>query len=105
MFDHLRYAVRLLRKNPWFALTAVFTLAIGIAANTAIFSVFDATVLHPLPYPHSEQLVLVTKDMPKFELVKSDASALDFLDYRAESGCFSAIAATNTNSVNLTGDQ
>jgi hypothetical protein len=42
----------------------------------------DAVLLHPLPYPNASQLVLVTKNMPKFELFKSDASALDFIDYR-----------------------
>jgi putative ABC transport system permease protein len=101
---NLRYALRTLAKSPGFALTAILTLGAGIGASTAIFTTVDAVLLHPLPYPNSEKLVLVTKNMPKFELFKSDASALDFVDYRDLSRSFSHIAAMQTNSVNLTGD-
>jgi|SRR5580658_282825 putative ABC transport system permease protein len=99
----LRYALRALTKSPGFALTAILTLALGIGASTAIFTTVDAVLLHPLPYPNPAQLVLVTKNMPKFELFKSDASALDFIDYRDQSRSFSHMAAMQTNSVNLTG--
>ena len=99
----LRYALRTLTRSPGFALTAILTLAVGIGAGTAIFTTADAVLLHPLPYPNAGQLVLVTKNMPKFELFKSDASALDFIDYRDLSRSFSHIAAIQTNSVNLTG--
>jgi len=102
--QNLRYALRTLAKSPGFAFTAILTLAIGIAASTAIFTAVDAVLLHPLPYPNAGQLVLVTKNMPKFELVKSDSSALDFVDYRNLSRSFSQMAAIETNSVNLTGD-
>jgi len=101
---NLRYALRTLAKSPGFALTAILTLAVGIGASTAIFTTVDAVLLHPLPYPNSAQLVLVTKNMPKFELFKSDASALDFIDYRDLSRSFSQMAAIETNSVNLTGE-
>src|ERR1035438_7692097 len=100
----LHYALRALAKSPGFALTAILTLAAGIGASTAIFTTVDAVLLHPLPYPNSAQLVLVTKNMPQFELFKSDASALDFVDYRDLSRSFSQMAAIETNSVNLTGD-
>jgi putative ABC transport system permease protein len=102
--QNLRYALRTLSKSPGFALTAVLTLAVSIGASTAIFTTVDAVLLHPLPYPNSAQLVLVSKNMPKFELFKSDASALDFIDYRDRSRSFSHMAALQTNSVNLTGD-
>ena len=101
---NLRYALRTLAKSPGFAFTAILTLAVGIGASTAIFTTVDAVLLHPLPYPNASQLVQVTKNMPKFELFKSDASALDFIDYRDLSRSFSHMAAMQTNSVNLTGD-
>ena len=102
--QNLRYALRTLAKSPGFALTAILTLGVGIGASTAIFTTVDAVLLHPLHYPDPGQLVQVTKNMPKFELFKSDASALDFIDYRDLSRSFSHMAALQTNSVNLTGD-
>jgi predicted permease len=102
---HLRMALRLMMRNPMFALVSVATLSIGIGANTAIFSAVDAVLIHPLRYRNPDQLVLVTKNMPMFELQKSDASALDFVDYRDLSKSFSGMAALDLNSVNLTGDQ
>ena len=101
--QNLHYALRTLTRSPGFALTAILTLAVGIGASTAIFTTVDAVLIHPLPYPNPGQLVLVTKNMPKFELFKSDHSALDFIDYRDQSRSFSHIAALQTNSVNLTG--
>src|SRR4029077_2341591 len=96
---------RMMMRNPMFALVAVATLSIGIGANTAIFSAVDAVLIHPLHYRNPDQLVLVSKNMPMFELQKSDASALDFVDYRDGSKSFSGMAALDLNSVNLTGDQ
>ncbi|HXM45364.1 MAG TPA: ABC transporter permease [Bryobacteraceae bacterium] len=101
--QNLRYALRTLTKSPGFALTAILTLAVGIGASTAIFTTVDEVLLHPLPYPNASQLVQITKNMPKFELFKSDASALDFIDYRDQSHSFSLMAAMQSNSVNLTG--
>src|ERR1044071_5835203 len=61
MFQDLRYGARLLLKNPVFTLITLITLALGIGANTAIFSVVNAVVLNPLPYPDSHRLVRVTE--------------------------------------------
>ena len=104
-FQHVRIAFRQMMRNPVFALVSVATLSIGIGANTAIFSAVDAVLIHPLHFPNPDGLVLVTKNMPMFDLEKSDASALDFLDYRDLSRSFSGLAALDLNSVNLTGDQ
>src|SRR5207245_11601055 len=59
----IRFALRVLRKAPGFAAVAILTIAIGIGATTAIFSVVDATLLHALPYPHAEQLVRIEDDL------------------------------------------
>src|ERR1700732_4796565 len=105
MIRDLRYSLRTLIKSPGFTIVAVSTLALGIAANTAIFSAVDAVLLHPLPFPHPEQLVDLTKSMPMFDLSRGTSSWLDFTDYRAHSKAFSDMAAIGYFQFNLTGDR
>lgn len=88
----IRYTSRLLRKNPGFAAVAILTLAIGIGANTAIFSVMDAVLLRPLPYPDAKQLIRVWQSEPRMFEGHLGAAPPEFAAYRDRSRVFSSIA-------------
>jgi len=98
-----RYGARMLRKSPGFTLVAVLTLALGIGANTAIFSIVDAVLLRSLPYPDPNQLVLVF-DVP---LQQPDAlsgfSYRDFTECREQNHVFSEMAGNSFHDLTLTG--
>ena len=98
IWQDLRYGLRQLRRNPGFTAVAVLTLALGIGANTAIFSVIDAVLLRPLAFPHPDQLVVV-KNGPGWPM-----SGPDFLDWQRQNQTFSSMALyTFGQSYNLTG--
>ncbi len=101
MLTDLRYAFRLLLKSPAFTIVAVLTLALGIAASTAIFSVVDAVLLHPLPYPHAEQLVGVSQTTRSTGVSYGDVAPANFLDWSAQNSVFSALACGRSSSRNL----
>ena len=88
----VRYGLRALRKRPGFAATAILTLAIAIGASTAIFSVFDALVLRPLPYRDPEQLVRISESYQQFDITGMQLAALELDDVRALTRSFSHIA-------------
>jgi hypothetical protein len=100
LVQDLRYAGRALRRNPAFTAVAVLTLALGIGANTAIFSVVNAALLRPLPYPRPEQLMLLFEDFGHRPNVVSFAN---FTDWERESHSFLAMAAGRQASFNLGG--
>jgi predicted permease len=98
----LRYGVRMLRKSPGFTAIAVLTIALGIGATTAIFSIVDATLLHPLPYPHPEQLVNIEDDLPGVGAQDVGISVPEWQDLQ-RSGIFQNVSPLGGGSVNLTG--
>jgi predicted permease len=98
----IRYAARMLRKSPGFAAIAILTIALGIGATTAIFSVVDATLLHPLPYPHPEQLVTIQDDLPGVGAHDVGISVPEWHDFQ-RSGIFQYVSALGGGDVNLTG--
>jgi putative ABC transport system permease protein len=105
-WDHfwqdIRYAARMLRKSPGFTAIAVLTIALGIGATTAIFSLVDATLLHPLPYPHPEELVRIEDDLPGAGATDAGISIPEFKDLQ-RSGIFQYVVLEIFGSANLTG--
>jgi putative ABC transport system permease protein len=102
LWQDLRYATRLLLKMPGFTFVAVLTLALGIGANTAIFSVVHAVLLRPLPFEHPEQLVRVTGDLRQMNLPDAGMSAPELFDLRDRSGLFTEISGLFPINANLT---
>ena len=100
-FQDLHYALRMLRRNPGFTFVAVFTLALGIGANTAIFSVVNAVLLRSLPYRDPDRLVLVSHYRKNAD--RDSALGADFLEWRDQAKAFEQIAAYTSETVNLTG--
>jgi hypothetical protein len=102
LWQNSRYALRKLRQNPGFTLTAVLTLAIGIGATTAIFSLVCAVLLSPLPLPQPDRLVWVTQqDHAAPGTVSEALSYPDYFDWRAQSHSFSGLASSSMGGVTL----
>jgi putative ABC transport system permease protein len=99
----LRFGVRMLLKNPGFTVIAIIALALGIGANTAIFSVVNAVLLRPLPYKNPERLVMVWEDNSKQGFPRDTPAAPNYLDWRDQNHVFEGMAAMVDISVNLTG--
>ncbi len=99
----LRYAARMLRRSPAFTVVAVLTLALGIGANTAIFSVVNAVLLRPLPYPEPARLVELWGNVKRAKVERRGASYPDYQDWRDQSRSFAAMAAFDGGSFTLTG--
>src|SRR4029077_20123681 len=90
MLEDLRFGFRQLLKNPSFTLIAIFALALGIGANTAIFSVVNAVLLRPLPYPEPDKLILLRERSNNFE--NGSVAYLNWMDWRAGNRSFTGIA-------------
>jgi hypothetical protein len=101
LFQDLRYGLRMLVKSPGFTGVAVLTLALGIGANTALFSVINGVLLSPLPFPQPEQLVTLHENKPNFE--GGSVSYANFRDWRKDNRTFSSLALARTYAFSLTG--
>src|SRR5580692_8930732 len=100
LLEDLRYGLRMLRKNPGFTVVAVLTIALGIGANTALFSVVNGVLLNPLPYPQPDQLVTLHKSKPNFNT--GSISYPNFLDWQKENHTLSSMAVARPYSFSLT---
>src|SRR5580658_4845035 len=100
LLEDLHHAVRMLLKSPGFAVIAILTLALGIGANTALFSVVNGVLLNPLQYPHSEQLVTVYQKTPGVD--QGPVVYLNFLDWQRDTQTFSSMAIYRNEDYNLT---
>jgi putative ABC transport system permease protein len=103
LFQDLRYATRILQKQPVFTLVAIVTLALGIGANTAMFSLVNSILLRPLPYREPDRLVRLIQASPKLGLPTWGVSQAGFAAYRDQNRSFESVALYNTGGTNLTG--
>jgi putative ABC transport system permease protein len=103
LLQDLRYGIRTLAKNPGFTIVAVLTLALGIGANTAVFSLVDAVLLRPLPYPESDRLFTVYQTLPQDPSQNTGVSYPNYLDWVQQNQVFESIAAARGNVLALSG--
>jgi putative ABC transport system permease protein len=104
LWQDLRYGLRMLVKNPGFTTVAVIALALGIGANSAIFSVVNTVLLRPLPYTDPDRLVMVWEDDTKHGYPRDTPAAANYIDWRDQNQVFEGMAAIANLSFNLTGD-
>src|SRR2546425_3815030 len=104
--EDMCYGLRMLRKNPGFTAVAVLTLALGIGANSAIFSMVNAILLKPLPYAHSERLVMAWEKvrLPSYQNDRNDPAPGNFVDWQKQNTVFQDMAAIPYRSFHLPGE-
>src|SRR5947209_7121703 len=103
LWQDLRYALRTLAKNPAFTSIAIVAIALGIGANTVIFSAVNAVLLRPLPFKNPEQLVMVWENATHLGFPKNTPSPPNFIDWQRQNTVFTGMAAMSERSFNLTG--
>src|SRR2546423_2663559 len=104
LIQDIRYGLRLLLKNKGFAAVAILALALGVGANTAIFSLVNGVLLRPLPFPNAERIVYFEGRNPTQGITDSNISFPDFLDWSQQTDIFSSTAAYYLSSSNLGAD-
>src|SRR3989442_7866063 len=98
----VRHAARNLVRTPGFSLVTILTLALGIGANTAIFSVVNAVILRPLGYPQPDRLIYISSQFPALGFDQFWISAPEYLEFQERTGAFSVVGAFTTGQANLT---
>src|SRR5213596_6703 len=99
--NHLKFALRQLVNNPAFSAIAVLTLALGIGANTAIFSIINSVLLRPLPYPHADRIMVLNESSGPGQ--DFSVALPDYFDWQKETKTFEHLACTHKESRNLSG--
>src|ERR1700758_1887374 len=108
LIRNMRFGIRLLRRSPGFACVAIIIMALGIGANTAIFSVVHAVLLEPLPFRDADQLVQVWHVPPQSSfpgMTRFAVSAANFLDWQKQNNVFSAMALASGGAFEITGQE
>jgi putative ABC transport system permease protein len=103
LIQDLKYGLRMLAKSPGFTALAVLTLALGIGANTAIFSAVNAELLHPFPFEHLRRMVTISETAPKQHIDRAAVAPANFLDWSTQNRTLDLLAASHGWKVNLTG--
>ncbi len=103
LVEDIRFGLRMLRKSPGFTAVAVLTLALGIGANTYIFSIVDALLLHPLEFSNPDRIVALWERLPAVGIDRNELSPANFLDWKAQNHVFDHIAAQSWWDANLGG--
>lgn len=99
----VRHSLRLLRRAPGFAAAVILILALGIGANSALFTALDRTVIRPLPYPHADRLVMLWEDWSAFGTLKERVSPATFIEWKKRARAFDEVAAYGGRAFNLSG--
>src|SRR5512132_910340 len=103
LWADLRYALRQLRRSPTFTVAAIACLALGIGANTSIFTVIHAVLVRPLPYPEPDRLVMLWESNATYHSERNSVAPGNYLDWRKENRVFERTAALYDLRANLTG--
>src|SRR6476659_3866585 len=104
LFNDLRYGWRMLLGNKGFTVIAIISLALGIGANSAIFSLVNVVLLRPLPFAEPERLVMVWEDATFAGFPRNTPAPANYVDWKTQNQSFADMAASHESSFNLTGD-